>query len=264
VHPVLIKLGPVSVQSWGFMLAVAVILSILGISRLFAKEGYNKEMVLDMVIIMVISGLIGGRLLYILLYERELFLANPLMLFSLSGDGWGGLVWYGGFLGGFLAFITYLWKKKLSFWKMADIFAPFVALGYAVVRIGCFLAGCCYGRVTDLPIGVVFPVVDDLHRHPTQLYSSALNFILFAVLLWFYPRKKFTGQVFSLYLMGYAIYRFFVEFFRDNLIMYDVFSLGQVYTLILLIIAAGLYLYRKKVSDTSTMEADSGCENNER
>ncbi|MGR6835265.1 prolipoprotein diacylglyceryl transferase [Syntrophomonas erecta] len=245
MHPILFKIGNLSIYSWGFMLAIAVLLAIWGISRLFEQEGYNRDMVLDMVILMVVFGIIVARLSYIVVYEWQEFLAHPLSFFSLQNGGISGLIWYGAFLGGFIPFAIYIWHKQLSFWKVTDMFAPFLALGYAIVRIGCFLNGCCYGEITNSVCGVVFPYVDAFTRHPTQLYSSAINLVLFAFLIWFYPRRKFPGQVFLLYLMGYSLYRFIVEFFRFNLITYGPISLGQVYTIGLFIIALVLYLWQR-------------------
>ncbi|MDD2586582.1 MAG: prolipoprotein diacylglyceryl transferase [Syntrophomonadaceae bacterium] len=243
MHPVLFRIGTINIYSWGFMLAIAVVIAILGISRLFDREGYDKEMVLDLVILAVVCGVLGGRISYIIVYEWDAFMANPLSFLSLSQGGLAGMIWYGGFIGGLIPFIIYLWRKGLSFWKVADMFAPYLALGYALVRIGCFLNGCCYGKVTDSFMGVVFPFVDNLHRYPTQLYSSVLNFILFIFLLWFFPRRRFSGQVVLLYLMGYSVYRFIIEFFRFSLIMYGPISLGQVYTSILFIIALVIYYW---------------------
>jgi phosphatidylglycerol:prolipoprotein diacylglycerol transferase len=245
MHPILLKAGKINIYSWGLMLAIALIAAFLGIGRLAAREGYEKEIVWDLVIIMAVSGILGARLTYILLYEREVFLSNPLSFISLSSGGLGGLVWYGALAGGFISFVLYIWKKGLPFWQVSDIFAPFLALGYAIGRIGCFLNGCCYGKVTESVFGVVFPYVDEFARHPTQLYSSALNLLLFIFLLWYYPRRKFEGQLLLFYLMGYAVYRFLVEFFRDNLVMYGIFSMGQVYTAGLFIAAALFYLWRR-------------------
>ncbi|MGI6452170.1 MAG: prolipoprotein diacylglyceryl transferase [Syntrophomonadaceae bacterium] len=244
MHPVLFKIGPISIQSWGFMLAVAILIAIVGLSRLFKKEGYDSDMVLDMVLLTVVAGLLGGRLAYVLVYQWDWFLNDPLMFFSLTNGGWSGLIWYGGLAGGFIAFSIYIYRKNLSFWKVADMFAPFLALGYALVRVGCFLAGCCYGRITSSLVGVVFHVVDFFPRHPTQLYSSALNLLLFVLLYRFYPHRKFPGQVFLLYLMGYSVYRFTVEFFRDNLIMYFGLSLGQIYTAGLFVLTVIFYFWR--------------------
>ncbi|MGI5912568.1 MAG: prolipoprotein diacylglyceryl transferase [Syntrophomonadaceae bacterium] len=244
MQPILITIGKINIFSWGLMLAIAVIIAIVGISRLFAREGYKKDMVFDLVILCVIFGIIGGRLAYIFTYEWDAFLANPGSLFSL-GKGIQGLAWYGGLIGGLMPFTIYLYRKNLPFWRVIDMFAPYLALGYAIVRVGCFLNGCCYGNITDTPLGVVFPFVDTFPRHPTQLYSSVLNLLLFFVLIRFYPRRKFPGQVFLLYIIGYAIYRFVVEFFRASEVFVGPLSLGQVYTLVLLLVALLVYYWRK-------------------
>ena len=245
MQPVLISIGKIHVYSWGFMLAIAVIIAIVGISRLFTKEGYQPDMVLDLVILCVLFGIIGGRLAYVFTYEWTEFTAHPLSVFSLQDGGIKGLAWYGGLVGGLIPFVIYLRRKKLSFWAVADMFAPYLALGYALVRIGCFLNGCCYGNITGSAFGVVFPAVDAYSRHPTQLYSSALNVLLFIILIRFYPRRKFSGQVFLLYVIGYAIYRFIVEFFRATEIFVGPLSLGQFYTLGLLLLAILAYYWRK-------------------
>jgi len=254
MHPVLLQFGNFKVYSWGFMLAVAVIIAILGVGRIFEQKGYNRDMVLDMVILMVVSGIAGGRIAYILVYEWGEFLAAPWTFFS---PGFSGLIWYGGFIGGLLAFTLYIWRKNLSFWEMADMFAPYLALGYAVVRIGCFLNGCCYGIPTGTEFGVVFPVVDNLHRHPTQLYSSFLNVIIFIYLIRLLRNKSFDGQVFIAYLMGYSVYRFIIEFFRFSLINYGPFTLGQIYTIVLFVIALALFLWMKfRVKDEIYVRRD--------
>ncbi|MDD3269234.1 MAG: prolipoprotein diacylglyceryl transferase [Syntrophomonadaceae bacterium] len=244
MHPVLFRLGPITVYSWGFMLAIAVIVGIAGVRKLFTKEGFDPEIVLDLAIVMVISGLVGARLLSICTYEWEMFLANPLMVLYPGSDGIKGLVWYGALLGGFLGFYVYIWRKQLPFWAIADLFAPFAALGYALVRVGCFLAGCCYGNICSLPIGVVFPHVDQFARHPTQLYSSVINLIFFVILLWYLPRRKFPGQVFLLYLIAYSVYRFLIEFLRANLVMFGPFSSSQTYSLVLFGTAIAVYSWK--------------------
>lgn len=244
MYPVLFQIGNLKVYSWGFMLALAVLIGVVGVRRLFVREGLDSDAVYDLVLLVVIFGIIGARLAYIITYEWADFLAHPGSFFSL-GEGLRGLVWYGGLLGGFISGLIYIIKKKLPFWKVVDIFAPFLALGYALVRIGCFLNGCCYGDITGGACGVVFPGVDAFPRHPTQLYSTGLNLVLFGFLWWLYPRRKFAGQVFLAYILGYSVYRFIVEFFRDSLIMVGPISLGQVYTLGLLLVGIVLYHWRK-------------------
>ncbi len=252
MYPVLIKIGKFQINSWGFMMLIAILLSIWGISRLFKKQGYNDDIVVELVVLSALAGVIGSRLAYLIIYEWQEFLLDPLATLIPSG-GISGMIWYGGFLGGFIVFFLYMRKYKLEFWKISDIFAPFLALSYAIVRIGCFLAGCCYGQETNSACGVVFPYVDALTRHPTQLYSSLLNFMLFLFLIWFYPRRRFDGEVFLLYLIGYSIYRFIIEYFRENIIFYGPLSMGQVYTLGLLLIAAVIYWWRYKYSKKSSL-----------
>ena len=123
------------------------------------------------------------------------------------------------------------------------MFAPYLALGYALVRIGCFMNGCM--AILRLCLWRSFPLVDAYSRHPTQLYSSGLNLLLFIILISFYPKRKFSGQIFLLYIIGYAIYRFMVEFFRYSEIFVGPLSLGQVYTLGLLILGLLAYYWRK-------------------
>lgn len=250
MHPVLFKIGSIPIYSWGFMLAIAVIVSVYGVGRLFEQEGYDKNQVVDLVLVLVIVGVIGSRIAHILVYERAEFIANPLSVLSVSG-GISGLIWYGGLIAAVIPFVIYIKKNNWNFWRVADMLAPFVALGYAIVRIGCFLNGCCYGAVTNSACGVVFPYVDNFTRFPTQIYSSLINLFLFGLLIWFYPRRQYTGQVFSFYLIGYAIYRFIIEIFRESTIMYGPLTLGQVYTLILLVIGIILWLWRRKVNERS-------------
>lgn len=241
MYPVILDLGHVKIYSWGLMLAIAVSLAIWGISKRFAQEGYDSEMVIDMVIIIILAGIIGARLGYVMVYRWDEFLNNPAYLFTFTDGSISGLMWYGGFIGGFLAFLFYILKRKMSFWKMADIFSPFAALGYAIVRIGCFLNGCCYGKVTYSVLAVVFPYIDDLPRYPTQIFSSAINLIFFGLLLWYYPKRKFSGEVFIIYLLGYSVYRFTIEIFRASEVMYGFLTPSQLGSLF--IFAAGLVLY---------------------
>jgi len=246
LHPVLFKIGSFTVYAWGAMLSLAVLLALWGISRIARREGYDSSMVLDLVILSVLGGLIGARLAYVLGYDWPGFVANPLIVFSIGPGGIEGMIWYGSFIGGIIPFGLYIWKKNLSFWKVADMFSPYLALGYAVVRVGCFLRGCCYGNITSGPWGVVFPYIDSFSRYPTQLFSSALNLLLFVFLLWLYKRRSFSGQIFISYLLGYGIYRFIIEFFRYSAIYIGPFTLAQVYTLGLLAVGLGLYYWRQR------------------
>lgn len=245
MQPVLLEFGNIKIYSWGFMLAIAVIVAIIGLTKMFKREGYDPDSVLDLVIILVLAGIVGSRLLYIIAYQWQEFLSDPVSVLSLK-NGISGLVWYGSVLLDVPLFIWYLRRKGYPLWNVLDMFAPFVALGYAIVRIGCFLNGCCYGKITDFACGVVFPYVDSFTRYPTQLFSSFINFILFGALLWYYPRRKYDGEVFVFYFMGYSIYRFLIEFLRESQINFGPFTMSQIISLFIFLIALGLHIRKKK------------------
>ncbi len=240
MYPVLFEIGHIKVYSWGFALALSAIVAWYGIHRRFKENGYNTDYVIEMITATVLCGVLGGRVLYILLYQWQELLNHPAAVLDVS-RGVSGLVWYGSFTGGFLAFIAFLAYRKLSLLKIADIDAPYLALGYATVRVGCFLNGCCYGKPANSFLGVVFPHIDDLARYPTQLFSSALNLVIFGILMWMYPRRRFDGQVFATYFILYGIYRFIVEFWRENTIYFGSLSWAQVVASGL--VALGVLLY---------------------
>ena len=246
MYPVLLQWGWITIYSYGFMLALGVVLSVVLLLRSAKREGFAEDNILDISIIALIAGVIGSRLLYVFLYEWEFFRLHPWKILDLRSQG---LVFYGGLILGGFCVLGYIVIKKLSFWKLADLFAPYLALGYAFGRIGCFLNGCCYGKPTSVLWGMVFPGVDFISRHPTQLYSSLLAFLLFWLLYRFYQRRKFEGQVFLIYLISYALIRFFVEFFRENLLIWQDLTVAQVTALGIAILAVVAYLIRRKKKD---------------
>ena len=153
-------------------------------------------------------------------------------------------------MGATLAGIFYIRLKKLPLWKVADILAPSIALGYVFGRIGCLLNGCCYGRACNLPWAIRFPADNPLNPptfpvHPTEIYDSLLNLGLYAFLAWLYRRKKFDGQVFGVYLVCYAVLRSFVEMFRGDYPEYQHYLGGwatPAHLASILILAVGLVL----------------------
>lgn len=151
--PVLFQVGGLPIYSYGLMLAIAVAVGLFGALKLARIEGCEEDLIYELTIVMVVCGILGARLFYVVFYAPDYFAANPWAVLDLRT---GGLVFYGGLLGGLLGGLGYIVKKRLSFWNLADIFAPFLALGYSIARIGCFLNGCCYGKPTELPWGVVF------------------------------------------------------------------------------------------------------------
>lgn len=242
MKPILLSLGPLSIYAWGTMLSIAVILGVIGARKLAVRAGIEPDRILDLAIWLVVAGLLGSRLFYALFYDWSYYAAHPLDFFNLTQPG---LVFYGGLIGGIAAGGWYVYRHKLSFWNLADVVTPFLALGYGIVRIGCFLNGCCYGKPTDLPWGVLFPGIWEIPRHPTQLYSTGFALILFGITLWLFYHRRFTGQVFLVYLMLYALTRSIVEVFRENLLVLGPITIAQLVSFVLFIAALAIYIYRQ-------------------
>ena len=218
------------------MMAVAFLAGLWTASRRAPREGISPETILDLGPWLIVGTIVGARALYAGTYWDNL-MADPLFpkapwteVFMVQR---GGLVFYGGLIGATLAGILFARVKHLPVWKLADVLAPSIALGYVFGRIGCLLNGCCFGRVCDLPWAIRFPnqssAWDQQHRaglvgqtdsslpvHPTEIYDALLNLVLYLSLAWLYRRKKFDGQIFATYLLCYAVTRSFVEYFRGD------------------------------------------------
>lgn len=199
------------------MMAVAFLAGLWTASRRGLRDGVEPEKILDLGPWLIVGAIIGARMLHVATYWREEFAGKPISeIFMIQH---GGLVYYGGLIGAALSCMIYVRWKKLSLWKVADIVAPSIALGYVFGRIGCLLNGCCYGRPCDLPWAIHFPPGHETYPqgvHPTQIYDSLLNLVTYAGLAWLYRRKKFDGQVFAAYLVCYSITRSIVESFRGD------------------------------------------------
>lgn len=204
------------------MIAVAFMVGLWTASRRAVRENVAPENIMDLGPWLIVGTVVGARALYVLSYWKEEFAGRP---FSAVFKVWeGGLVFYGGLIGATLAATIFIRYKKLPIWKVADIVAPSIALGYVFGRIGCLLNGCCYGRECSLPWAIRFPPGHATHPmgapatpvHPTEIYDSLLNLGFYIFLAWLFRRKKFDGQVFGTYLIGYALLRSFVEVFRGD------------------------------------------------
>lgn len=209
MYPVIVQLGPLTIYSYGLMLAVAVIVCTFLLSRDARGKGINPEMVFDLVFWMVLAGIAGARLFYIIL-NWEFFRQNLLEMVMIPK---GGLSWQGGLIFGGLAGAGFVRRRKLPLREMLDLAAPYIALGQSIGRIGCFLNGCCYGK--EVSWGIFFPV-HHAHLHPTQLYSALGLFVIFVILKYSRRVSPFQGSVFLLYLILASAERFGVEFFRGD------------------------------------------------
>ena len=213
-------------------------------------------MILDFCTWMILVALVGAKILMVLT-EWSYYRAHPGEIFSLSTLMAGG-VFYGGFLAALFFTIWYVRVQKLSFWKLADVLAPGVALGQSVGRLGCFSAGCDYGKPTTAPWGVVFTstfahevtgVPLGVRLHPAQLYESIATFVIFGLLLWWFPKKKRDGDVFLAYVGLYAVARFFLEFLRGDedrgFVFHHLLSTSQFIALLALAGIATVFIWRR-------------------
>jgi phosphatidylglycerol:prolipoprotein diacylglycerol transferase len=217
VHPIAFNLGPLAIHWYGVMVALAFIFGLWTASRRALQQGVPAEKILDIGPWLIIGAIIGARTLYVFTFWREQFADKPIWEIFMVQKG--GLVYYGGLVGASLACILYARLKHLPLWKLSDILAPSIALGYVFGRIGCLMNGCCYGRECSLPWAIHFPPGHETYPHgvhPTQVYESLLSSGLYAGLAWLYRRKTFDGQVFSAYLVCYAMLRSLVEMFRGD------------------------------------------------
>ncbi|HXT63130.1 MAG TPA: prolipoprotein diacylglyceryl transferase [Pyrinomonadaceae bacterium] len=221
MYPILFRLGRFPVNTYGVFLALAFLSAIFITVKLAARDGLPKEKIYDLCLWLLLSSLIGSKLL--MFFTEPEYRQNPKLLFSLDFLRSGG-VFYGGLIGALLAGFFLMRRWKLPWWKTADACAPGIALGNVLGRQGCFSAGCCWGKPTTLPWGVRFTqaghditgVPTDAPLHPTQLYESFAMLIVFFFLLWLHKKKKFSGQVILAYVVIYATVRFLIEFVRDD------------------------------------------------
>lgn len=221
MYPELFRIGDFPITTYGIWLAIGMLLALFTASRLGSRDGLPRERIYDLGLWTLIGGLLGSKVLMF-------FVEENVQVFSLDFLRSGG-VYYGGLIGGFLTVVVLVHFYKLPFWKVADALAPALALGQAFGRQGCFAAGCCWGKATDLFWGVHFTEAgheytgvpmygggNDLYLHPTQLIESFTMLAVFGLLVWLHRRKKFDGQVLIAYGIIYSVFRFSIEFIRDD------------------------------------------------
>jgi len=228
------------------------------------RRGLSPDIPLDLGVWVLIAGVAFARAIYVLL-DWEFFSARPFEVLYVWREG--GLSFHGGLLGGILAGIVFAWRRKLSFWTIADTIAPGLALGYGIARFGCLLNGCCYGAPTDLPWGVQFPRWPDSEimtapLHPTQIYSALGSWIILAVLMAFRRRLAASGQLFLLYLMLYAPMRSVVEIFRRGYsaqVLFDGVTEAQAASAVIFLFAfVGFVIRGRRARNTAAGETQNG------
>lgn len=245
-----LTIGGVTIHGYGVMIAIGLLAAVYVGEKQAEKHGLRKDVILDLALWSVLIGFVfGSKLLYVIV-EWQAFLKDP---WSVLGSG--GFVLYGGIIVGILTAWVFCRIKNLDFQAYFMMLVPEIALAQGFGRIGCFFAGCCYGMPTDLAIGVIFPegslAPAGVSLIPTQLISAAFDFCLFAFLYWNYNRGKHPADTGALYLIGYSIGRFLIEFLRADVRgSVGVLSTSQFIAIpICLIGFAMLYRNRKKQPD---------------
>jgi len=247
IDPIAIQLGPLKIHWYGIMYLIG-----FGAAWVLGRQRTQNptsiltiEQLNDLIFYAALGVVLGGRLGYVLFYDLPSFFKTPTNIFKI----WqGGMSFHGGFLGVLIAMSWYGRKIHRKFFELTDFIAPLVPLALAAGRIGNFINGELWGRPTDLPWGMVFPSVDELPRHPSQLYQALLEGIILFIILWLFSKKnRPTMAVSGLFLIGYSIFRFLAEFFRTpdahlGFIAFDWLTMGQLLTLPMLIV--GIVLMR--------------------
>lgn len=224
MHPILFKIGSFELASYGLMTALAYLAAAWYLYKRLHSIQLDKDTFWNIIFIAFVSALAGSKLLYLIVSWPDLGPTLADKLRTAVRDFRYGFVFFGGAVTAIACLLYYLKKKRLDVLKTADFFIVALPLGHAIGRIGCFLAGCCHGKPTDLPWGIAFTDPHSLvareylgvHLHPTQLYEALLNLILFFILQHYYKKPHKKGAVLAAYIIGYALLRFAIEFFRGD------------------------------------------------
>jgi len=236
MYPELLKFGNFTIYTYGVLVALGFFLGMQYIVK-YSKNLIDKQQVYDFLFYVIIFGIIGARLFYVLI-NLQYYISNPLEILKV----WkGGLVYYGGFIVVLVFSYIYCKNKKIKILKLVDVFAPALALGHSFGRVGCFFSGCCYGKYTECFLSIS-------HKHPTQLYEAFGNLIIFFILHKLLNKSHKEGNIFVLYMLLYSILRFCVEFLRGDDRGQFLFYLSpaQNISIVIFVIAVILLVYNKK------------------
>ncbi len=250
--PVAIHLGPLAIHWYGLMYLLGFMLFLwLGKQRIrtLNRSGWDDKFLDDLLFFGVLGVVLGGRLGEVLFYHPGYYISHPLEIFAV----WqGGMSFHGGFLGVLAAMALFARKRQIAWLQLMDFIAPLVPMGLGAGRIGNFINGELWGRPTDVPWGMVFPMVDDLPRHPSQLYEFALEGLALFALLWLHSNKpRPAGAVSGLFLIGYGSFRFLAEFTRNpddgifGLMTFGI-SMGQWLSLPMVLAGAGMMVWAQR------------------
>lgn len=252
MFPTLLSLGPITIHTYGFLIAIGFLVAVNVIKRLSAYHGLDQNDVLDITFWALLIGFTGARLLFVVT-RFSYFMANPIEIIQVWN---GGLVFYGGPIFAVPYILRAVKKRNMPLWKVVDALTPGLVVNHAFGRLGCLAAGCCYGKPTGTDFGVKLysELVDAELRgiplHPTQLYEGAALFVLFAALYRLNKTKVFDGQVFLTYFIVYPVIRSIVEIFRGDLIrgfvIEGILSTSQFISILVLVLASIALYWRLK------------------
>jgi phosphatidylglycerol:prolipoprotein diacylglycerol transferase len=251
MYPILFKFGSIGIHTYGVVLVIAFFFSLWLVKKDAKRLNIDEKTIDELATYLLIGGLAGARIYYACFYDPIYYLKYPWTLLFI----WeGGLAIHGALIGGVLSAVLFCKKRKLNFWQIADLVSPFLILGQAIGRIGCFLNGCCYGLPTNKPWGVIFPKGSFAYYkygmvavHPTEIYEMVLDFIGFFILFFLRKRIKIKGFLFCFYLIYYSVIRFFVSFFRgDSLYLWGTnIRIAQLTSIVVIIISLEIIFYLK-------------------
>jgi len=252
MHPILFHLGSLPIYTYGVLVATGFLLGLWYGTRQAPTVGLRPEFIWNLGIYAILIGLVSSKL-WLLLSEWDYYAANPGQIFTIQTFQSAG-TFYGGLLGAMVWIVFYTRLHKAPLLAVLDVSSAPLALGHSIGRLGCFVAGCCYGKPTSLPWGVTFtsPIAAQIAGtplnvplHPTQLYEAAAEFLNCLVLVWLGVRQKFSGQVAGAFLMLYGVERGAIEFLRGDpgrtMMFHDAVSLMQVVSLALVVVGAWLW-----------------------
>ena len=259
INPVIFEIGSFKLQYYGLMYVFAFAITFfLVLFRIKREKGFEitSDQVKDLTTLMMVGLIIGARLGYVLFYNLSYYLKHPLEIIipfdfsnGITFTGISGMSYHGGLAGLFICALIFTRKAKLSFWQVSDLYVPVVPLGYTFGRLGNFINGELFGRVTSSSIGMYFPLAPGHGlRHPSQLYEAFFEGIFIFVVLWNIRKIKMPqGATFAFYLVGYGTVRFFIEYFRqpDTHLGYILlsFSMGQLLCAAMIVCGTLLFLY---------------------
>ena len=263
MHPILFEFGGFTIYSYGVLLAAAYLLGLQFALIRARSRGLDRERVMDLGIWIIISALVGAKLLLLVVDYRP-FLANPRTVVDLLRSGG---VFYGGLIAAVTVALVYIWRHRMPMWTTTDVFAPGIALGHVVGRLGCLLAGCCFGRPTSVPWAISFHDPNafatsgtplGVSLHPTQLYEAGAEALILAFLLAFERRgRPFPGRTFWSYMLLYGVSRFIIEFYRGDPrgTVFDALSTSQFVSVILVPLSVVMLVLLSRRDDPSTSAA---------